>query len=538
MNAEFVECDENGEAYFHITFGYNNVGEENQFTITGNGENYGTFEYGEDFYSVGPVIADCETELEFIVTDVNNNDCSAFVEHDPACCEDEPDCSLLELSLETTECLDDNTFNLTIDVEVDGEINDFFDLNINGDFVGFYEFGELPLTIEELSYDTEYITVQVCENDNPDCCITVEFLNPCNDGGGEECSINGVSAEFVECDENGEAYFHITFDYNNVGDDSQFTITGNGVDYGTFEYGEDFYSVGPVIADCETELEFIVTDVNNNDCSAFVEHDPACCEDEPDCSLFELLLETTECLDDNTFDLTIDVEVDGSTNDFFDLFIEEEFIGFYEFAELPLVIEGLAYDDELITIELCENDNPDCCLSINILNPCTEEENQQYFINEIEYELVECDENLVTMILDFSHGDNNDQFQINSNGNSFGVFNYNDLPIMIENIPADGITNYSFIIEDTSIEDLIGVAYVGTISCDGDVILNSDDITLDPANIKSIKAYDITGRLLGMFDSEENLRILGVDRSVSAGIIILRIDYGTQIVTKKIVRVN
>ncbi len=534
---EQQECND-GVAFFHLSFDYENTGDGNQFTVVGNGNDYGTFEYGASFYEIGPIESNCDLELEFIVTDVNLNDCSASIGSGPLCCDENTECDITELNVDCTSCSDNNTCGFFLDFEIINDSEVSFDLFIENEFYDSYGYDDLPLEVEGLSSDSQWITVKVCDNDNEECCAIIEFLNPCYEGSGEECSITEVSAEFIECDENGEAYFHITFDYNNVGDENQFTITGNGENYGTFEYGLEFYSVGPVIANCETELEFIVTDVNNNDCSAFVGHDPACCGDDPDCALLELSLETTECLDDNTFDLTIDVEVDGEINDFFDLFIEEEFIGFYEFAALPLVIEGLAYDDELITIELCENDNPDCCLLINILNPCTEEGNQQYFINEMEYELVFCEENMITMMLDFSYGDNNDQFQINSNGISFGTFSYNDLPIMVENIPADGVTDYTFTISDTMIDDLLNSIHVGTLACDGDVILNSDDITLDPANIKSIKAYDITGKLLGLFDSEESLRILDVDRSLLAGLIILRIDYGTQIVTKKIVRVN
>ena len=61
-------------------------------------------------------------------------------------------------------------------------------------------------------------------------------------------------------------------------------------------------------------------------------------------------------------------------NDFFDVFVRNnEFIGFFPLAELPVTIEefemsGLDYD----YVKVCINDNPDCCAEIEFMPPeCT-----------------------------------------------------------------------------------------------------------------------------------------------------------------------
>ena len=822
LEAEVYDCNEAGEIYFDIFFTVTNPGADNQFTVVGNGNNYGTFEYGEDYYTVGPFEADCETEVELIITDLNDNDCSAFIGFDEIFCCEEEECSIISLEVATTECddgtdielsfeieggsgetlitINDDTFgpytdlispityisflyeteyitvtmcdaefpnccetvevlnpcyepeeecNITtldfgpnpecedgfivtewlidgenlsevgFDIFINGEFesfvvwnenswydleienpeteiftisvcdNDnedcciswdlenpcyepnseecsiseieinascdgsstFFDLNfeyennasstfqiiVNDDFIESYAYADLPITVLGLNYESDYIVISITDNEDPDCTAIIEFDNPCyedgalqcgifdlevevndcNDDGNiffdisfyannpgsdnqftvlgngnnygtfeygasnytvgpfdadcetiaelvitdinlndcsavweaeeafccddvdpEECNIAEVFVEALECNEDDQVYFHLTFDYENIGDDNQFTVVGNGNNYGTFEYGLDFYEIGPIEADCETELEFIVTDVNFNDCSAFVGHAPVCCDEEGECALLEIIAETTECLDNNTFNLTIDLEVSGDINDFFDLSINGENIGFYEFADLPITIEELSYDFEVINIDICENDNENCCLSLDVINPCSEENNEQFFINEIEFELVSCEDDMVMMSLNFLHGDNDDQFEIMSGGTSYGIYEYASLPIMVENIPADGSTDYTFSIVDKNIEDLVGSFHVGTIACDGDIILDVDEEGLDPAEIKSITVFDITGKYLGTYSYEESQKIIDLDRSVSSGILILRIETATKVLTKKIVRVN
>ena len=732
LTAVAHDCNEEGELYFDIYFDVDNPGADNQFTVVGNGNNYGTFEYGQDFYTVGPFLANCETEVELIVTDLNNTDCTTYYGFNEIFCCEENECALTTLdfgpnpicqdglivtewlidgeqlsevgfdifingNFETfvewnndswydfdivnpetenftikicdndneeccieweldnpcydanngnDECIiddinispscDGNSTYFELDFEYDNNNSSTFEVLVNDDYSETFSYSDLPVNVFGLEYDTDYITVTITDNENANCTISTEFENPCYDNGDlqcgifdlevdasdcnddgeiyftisfyannpgadnqftvlgngntygifeygeesyaigpfaanceteaeliirdinnndciavwesnetfcceddlEDCLISEVSVQQQDCDDQNQVYFTLSFNYESNGVSNQFTVVGNGSNYGTFEYGLDFYQVGPVIADCETELEFIVTDLEDNDCSAFMGHDPVCCEDDVSCTLLELSLDPSECFDDEMFNMVLDVEVIGNTNDFFDLNINGDFVGFYEFEALPITLENLAYETEYISVEVCENDTPDCCITLDIENPCLEDSSQQFFINEIEVEFISCEGDLISMSLDLEHGDNDDQFSVSANGISFGNFNYSELPVIIENIPADGVIDYTFTVFDTTIDDVSDSIFIGTLACDGNIILDVDDTLLDPANIKSIEAYDITGKLLGLFDSVENIKTLDTGSSVSSGIIILRIDYGTTIMTKKIVRVN
>lgn len=176
--AEVYECDSLGYVMVDVEFSYENPN-SNQFEITGNGNNYGTFEYGEPFYTIGPILADSSTYYEIIVSDL------------------ESDCM------------------------------DFFDLG----------------TI--------------------DCSL---------------CKIYDVFAEAGECDSAGYVMISIDFVVQNP-EAAQFKLSGNGTNYGTFAYGQDFYEIGPLEGDGETMYEFVIYDLEDFECYNYYELGIINCDD-------------------------------------------------------------------------------------------------------------------------------------------------------------------------------------------------------------------------------------------------------------------
>ncbi len=88
-----------------------------------------------------------------------------------------------------------------------------------------------------------------------------------------QCSIDAINAEITACEED-LFDISINFEYENTSEN--FTVTGNGNNYGTFAYSELPITLTSLDADCETPYEFVVTDVENNDCSDFIEWKPNC----------------------------------------------------------------------------------------------------------------------------------------------------------------------------------------------------------------------------------------------------------------------
>ena len=89
----------------------------------------------------------------------------------------------------------------------------------------------------------------------------------CNEDS-TDCIISNIFAEAGECDSLGYFLVDIEFDFENPMA-YNFAIQGNGTNYGSFEYGESFYQLGPFLADGETEYEFAITDNEDSECSNY-----------------------------------------------------------------------------------------------------------------------------------------------------------------------------------------------------------------------------------------------------------------------------
>jgi len=64
--------------------------------------------------------------------------------------------------------------------------NDFFEVWGAGEYLGYFSFGELPLTIHNFpEREVEYDIIKICVNDQPDCCVVHEFM-------GLNCEMNGA----------------------------------------------------------------------------------------------------------------------------------------------------------------------------------------------------------------------------------------------------------------------------------------------------------------------------------------------------------
>ena len=147
------------------------------FDIVGNGMNYGRFDYDDSpvlhFFAL---VADCSTDYEFIVVDAMNPNCNDEEGIGTICCDA---CELTNLTLTPGSCNSSNEFELVIDFDYTGTTNDYFDWEVVGVDDGFALFEDLPITVGVENDDIEVLTVIICENDNPSCCIEGTFINPC-----------------------------------------------------------------------------------------------------------------------------------------------------------------------------------------------------------------------------------------------------------------------------------------------------------------------------------------------------------------------
>ena len=449
------DCD-GSVFYVSLNFNFDQVGNDG-FTVAGNGNNYGNFNYADLPVQIGPLDGDGTTEYEFVVIDIHNNDCQDFTAIDPVFCPP-GDCAITNLSILPSDCDGDNTYDITIDFDYQNPGNDFFEVTFGGENIGLFALADLPVTIENFEDNGEPSpALLVCINDQPNCCEDMAFDAP---SCGGDCHIFDLHATNVECVDN-EFWITLSFEFDNVGNDG-FTVAGNGTNYGNFPYAEVPFTLGPLPAD-GTFYEFVVNDANHPDCGDFIDYGMVDCGP-GNCEIGELGFETSDCHPDGTYDLWIDFEYANAPNDFFDVYYAGMVIGFYALADLPILIENFQdFGETTPVIGVCINDTPDCCSEGEFPSPCNGNDCE---IWDVFAEAHDCDGD-GNFLVDIEFNSNNtgaEGFHIVANGEEFGPFEYGETFYTFG--PLSGGAIYEILVVDNEFLDCGGHFVLGPIFCD------------------------------------------------------------------------
>lgn len=173
-------CNNDGSYVLQIDFEYLNP--ENEFfdLFIRNDEFIGFYSLDDLPLTIDNFIPSGNEE-DFIRVCINDNpNCCQQIEFVP------PECSIEECDISTVEvtvgeCTSQDTYTLVLDFEVVNANNDFFEIFLrNKELLGFYEIGtDLPLEIKDFRMSGEdYDYIEICINDNADCCYEVEFMPP------------------------------------------------------------------------------------------------------------------------------------------------------------------------------------------------------------------------------------------------------------------------------------------------------------------------------------------------------------------------
>jgi hypothetical protein len=184
-------------------------------------------------------------------------------------------------------------------------------------------------------------------------------------------------------------------------------------------------------------------------CEGFTESDLVNCENNTECTIYDLEVITGDCNSDNTYNMTINFQYEEiGGQEFFDLYARnDELIGYFPLSSLPLTIinfpsSGEDYD----FVKVCINDNPDCCKEIEWLPPSCIGQGSNCEITSLDLVAGECNDDGSTynLLLDFDFENTNGQefFEIYFRNDVFyDYFQLSALPITINNFPSSGLEN-------------------------------------------------------------------------------------------------
>ena len=485
LNVDILPCGNDGKFYVKVNFSYQNVGNEG-FKIVGNGNNYGTFQYNQLPVTIGPFVGNGTSEYEIVVKDIQFPDCQNFKEFGPVQCNS---CSIYDLVVDTGNCTSDSTYSATVNFEYQNVGNNGFKLFFNGVLFGTYQYTQLPLNIQNFPVSNKKNdVVKIIDVDNPDCYKAVEYEGlKCGSQGGD-CIITNLTAVESDCDSAGNFYVTIDFDFENEGNQG-FTILGNGVNYGNFEYGNLPVVLGPLKGSKDKVWEFIVKDKQYSYCLKGISIGKKDCG--TDCEIYEVVVTKGDCTSDSTYVLTIDFDYKNVGGDKFNLKANGKYFGTYLYTQLPLTINNFPKSGQGVDwILICDKENEQCCKGKEFeTKSCGN--SGDCIITNLTAVASDCDSAgnfYVTIDFDYEN-EGNQGFTIQGNGVNYGNFGYADLPVVLGPFKGSNTKVWEFKVKDIQYPDCYKVKELGKVDCGDECEIKN--LVVDLGNCTSDSTYSI-----------------------------------------------
>lgn len=439
---------------FNVTVNCSHEATSDSFRIQGNGIIYGHYAYSQLPVTLTGLEGNCTTNYEFVIRDLEYQDCQVSTQVGQICCDQ--GCLLSELSLTQSVCYDIHFHDLTLNFNFQNSNSDYYDLWLNTNYVGYFPLNQLPKTLHLENTTNQYDHIKLCINDNPDCCIDGNVLNPCYTA--QNCNLSEISATTSECE---SGLFNVTINFLHQFTSDSFRIQGNGVQYGHFAYNALPITLTGLAGNCTTNYEFAIFDLENADCHISTSIGTKCCEG--DCHIYNLTLNPSDCHENNTHQLAINFNYQNPGNLYYNLWVNNVNKGTFLLNELPKTITIENTSNQYDHVLVCINDHPNCCTDGNVANPCFI--SQTCHLYELSAIPSECENGSFDVLINFEHQFTSDSFRIQGNGVQYGHFAYDDLPVTLNGLVGNCTTNYEFAITDLENGDCHVSTHIGSICC-------------------------------------------------------------------------
>ncbi len=418
---------------------------------------------------------------------INDSDCCAIDEFQAPNCQTGGACDIFDFVIETGDCNADGTYPLTFDFQVENPPHTHFDLIYEGQIIGHYALADLPITIEHFTDNGETgQLIKVCINDS-DCCAFQDFQAP-DCGANGDCHIYDVVAEANPCDANGQYLLDVAFASQNTGNQG-FKIRANDQWYGPFVYGQASYAIGPL--NSGVVYEIVVRDVEYELCKAVKVFGPINCAG--GCDIYEVTANVSDCNDQGQFFVTIDFGHQNTGDDGFKVYGNGNVYGYFSYDDLPVTIGPLTSQNEELEFGVADASHPDCHdFAVVQVPDCGEPSGGDCNIADLVADVHPCLPNgMFYVTLNFQHENTSGYFKVRGNGNLYGIYSYDDLPVEIGPLLGNGTTPYELVVIDIHNEDCRDDVNVGTVDCSASGDCEVTDLIVDPSECNADDSYNL-----------------------------------------------
>ena len=194
-----------------------------------------------------------------------------------------------------------------------------------------------------------------------------------------------------------------------------------------------------------------------------------------DCSIHDIVYDIIGCTSDSTFAVAFNFEYENIDAGGFDVYAGDHYLGFFDFEHVPVITEHFPTNETgNYVVLICESDNPDCCASLEFEGPICND--TLCNISNLTWEITPCDtDGHFFFILDFDFENvGNEGFHVVGNGNEYGNFSYENLPIELGPFETSN-TVWEFLVVDAQFPACFEVIVPGDVDC----IVGTEDIDQD-----------------------------------------------------------
>ena len=177
------------------------------------------------------------------------------------------------------------------------------------------------------------------------------------------------------------------------------------------------------------------------------------------CEIFNLAVDESQCDNgERNFLITFD---HINTSDSFEVAGNGNNYGTYAYSDLPVLLTDIeppcgTATEFVVRDQLIQG----CAEDIGLGNLCCD-----CVIRDVVFDLSDCDNERFWVSIDFEHEGVSPTFSLQGNGNNYGIFRYDQLPIRVGPLEGDCTTEYEFLIIDRDNPDCREDFGIGKVCC-------------------------------------------------------------------------
>lgn len=459
-NVTHQASDCNDEGLFDLVLDFDHINTGTSFKLFKNDDLAGVYEYDQLPLTLTGLEGN-GNPVVFAIKDTEHPNCFVYYTVLAPQCGQPDECDISNITYEATDCDDEGYYGIYIDfdhVNTGSEFKLFFD----NDYLGVYSYDDLPVLIPGIAGNGWGHVVKVQDTGHPDCFEYLQFGG--QDCGGGPCILGNLSLIPLECDDDNQ--FKVKINLSHYHTSAHFEVSVNGETYGPFSYADLPVIVGPFDGNTDGIYEFIITDLEHPDCNVTGFLSGPHCQNNAECDIYDITYQLSDCDSSGNYSVWLDFQHEN-TGSAFHLYFDNLLVGTYNYDQLPLEIPNIEGNGWGHVIKVIDADHSGCFEYLQFggkdcnAGGCS--------MSNLDVLQLECDENgQFNVKIKFQHHNTSSHFTIHGNGNDYGTFSYDDLPVVLG--PFDGSVNniYEFVVKDLQNPDCNIAGFITGPYCNDD----------------------------------------------------------------------